>query len=139
MKNFLKNREALTPVTAAIAVISAMIAVAIIAAVLLGSIASSQILSKELSVASVEFTPGESFSGMIVVHVNNPTSTDATITMIKVNGQSASSWAPASSSTVVSSGSESFYISQTVVSGTQYAIEMYDSEGTLRASYTGMA
>ena len=139
MKNVLKNKQALTPVTAAIAVISAMVAIAIIAAVLLGSIASSQILSKELSVSSVEFTPGDSFSGMIVVHVNNPTSSDATITMITVNGQSASSWAPVSSTTIAAGGTETFYISQTVVSGTQYAVGLYDSEGTLRASYSGTA
>jgi len=139
MKKFRKNTEAISPVTAAIAVISGMVGVAIIVALLVGSIASSSMAAKELSVSYSDFTIGDYSSGRIVLNVDNPSTKDSTISMIKVNGQVSSSWSSASSNTIVAGGSETFTINQAVVAGTQYTVDFYDSEGSLRASYTGTA
>ena len=139
MKNFRKNRKAISPVTAAIAVISGMVAVAIIVALLVGSIASSSMAAKELSVSYVDFTTGDYSSGRIVLNVDNPSTKDATISVIKVNGQTSGSWSSGSSSTIAAGGSETFTITRAVVAGNSYAVELYDSEGTLRASFTQTA
>ncbi|MDG6221776.1 MAG: hypothetical protein QCH99_00755 [Candidatus Bathyarchaeota archaeon] len=139
MKNFLKTKEAISPVTAAIAVITGMVAIAILVAVLMGSIASNQILNKELAVSNVVFTTGDYSSGRIVMNVNNPAASDATIVMIKVNGQDSNSWTAGTSSTIPAGASETFTINQVVSAGTPYTVEMYDTKGTLRASYTGTA
>ena len=139
MKTLLQNRKAITPVTAAIAVISAMVGVAIIVALLVGSIASSSMATKNFEVSYSEFVTGDYSSGKIILNLDNPSTADATISVIKVNGQTSSSWSSASSNTIPAGGAETFTINQAVVAGNQYAVEIYDSEGNLRASYTGTA
>ena len=138
MKNFHINREAITPVTAAIAVISAMVAIAIIVAVLFGSIASNSMANKELSVSYTQLTPGDYSTGKIILNLDNPSTKDATISMIKVNGATSTSWS-STSNTIAAGSAETFTINQAVVAGTQYAVQLYDTEGTLRASFTQTA
>ncbi len=139
MKNFRKNRKAITPVTAAIAVISGMVGVAIVVALLVGSIASSNMANRELSVSYTEFTPGDYSTGKIVLNVDNPSTQDATISVIKVNGQTSTSWSSATSNTIAAGGAETFTITRPVDAGAEYVVQMYDSEGTLLASFTQTA
>jgi P pilus assembly chaperone PapD len=139
MKNLRKNRKAITPVTAAIAVISGMVGVAIVVALLVGSIASSNMANRELAVSYAEFTLGDYSTGKLVLNVDNPSTKDVTISIIKVNGQTSTSWSSGSSNTIAAGGAETFTINHAVVSGTQYAVDMYDSEGTLKASCTKTA
>jgi len=140
MKKILKNREAISPVTAAIAVIVGMVAIAIVVAVLVGSIAANSIAAnKELTVTGCNFAVGDFSSGRITVHVNNPATIDVTVSVIKVNDANAVSWSSGSSNTIVAGASETFTITQAISAGTPYSVNMYDSDGTLRASYTGTA
>ena len=140
MKKILKNREAISPVTAAIAVIAGMAAIAIIVAVMVGSIAANSIAaSKELTVTGCNFAVGDFSSGQITVQVNNSLSKDVTISVIKINDANAVSWSAGSSNTLASGASETFTITQAVSEGTQYTVTMYDTDGTLRINYKGTA
>ena len=139
MNKLLKNKRALTPVVAAVAVIAVMIAVAIVLALFMGSIATSSMAETKLKVNGVDFTVGDSSSGRIAMHVTNSLDYAVTIGGVRVNGESPSAWSAGSSNTLASGVSETFTITCAVSSGTQYTVYLYNSDGSLIAASVATA
>ena len=139
MKKILKNKKALSPVVAAIILIAVTVAVSIAVAAWMGSLTIGFMETTELTVTNVDFTAGDATVGRIAVSVTNSGTSDATVTMIRVNGNTADTWAATGSDTIVSGGDEVFTITQAVTAGNKYAISMFANDGTLIGSYTDTA
>lgn len=138
MNKLLKNKKALSPVVAAVAVIAVMIAVAVGVALLMGSIAASNMGDNKLTVTGMDFTTGDFSSGKINIHITNSLETAVTISAMRINNQLADVWS-STSNTIAPGASETFTITQAVLPGNQYNVNIYDTEGTLVAASTATA
>jgi hypothetical protein len=138
MNKLLKNKKALSPVVAAVAVIAVMVAVAVGAALLMGSVATSTMGDNKLTVTGMDFTTGDSSSGRITIHITNSLDHAVTISGMRINNQLAGVWS-STSNTIASGDSETFTVTQAVLPGNQYNVNIYDTEGTLIAAYTDTA
>ncbi len=131
MKRLLKNKKALSPVVAAIILIAVTVAVSIAVAAWMGSLTIGFMETAEVTITDVDFTNS---THMTVSAVNTGTS-DATVTSIKVNGESGFT-----GSTTLDAGSATatdFTVTGTdLTNGNKYSITMFQTDGTLLASYT---
>jgi flagellin-like protein len=141
----LKSKKALSPVVAAIILIAVTVAVSIAVAAWMGSLTIGLMENKELTITQMTFTAGNSTAGQIAVSVSNTGTTDVTIAIVKVNGETmtagtgANSWAATTSATVVDGGTETITITTTVTAGAKYSVNLFTTEGTLIGSYTATA
>ena len=138
MKKILKNKKALSPVVAAIILIAVTVAVSIAVAAWMGSLTIGFMETTELTVTNVAFTPS---TNTTVVSLTNSGTSDATVTILKINGNTvADSEIPLSieagdSTTVTVVYSDG----NGIVSGSKYAINMFANDGTLIGSFTDTA
>jgi flagellin-like protein len=139
MRKLLKSKKALSPVVAAIILIAVTVAVSIAVAAWMGSLTIGFMETSELTVTNVDFTVGNSTAGSIAVDVTNSGTSDVTVTIIKINGNTASTWSSGTSDTVPSGEDETFTITQTVVAGNKYSISMFANDGTMIGSYQDTA
>ena len=138
MNKLFKNKKAISPVVAAVAVIAVMVAVAIGAALFMGSIATSTMGDNKLTVTGMDFTTGDSSSGKINIHITNSLDYAVTISGMRVNNQLADVWS-STSNTIAPGASETFTVTQAVLPRNQYNVNIYDTEGTLIAASTDRA
>ncbi|UCH37441.1 MAG: hypothetical protein JSV76_07130 [Candidatus Bathyarchaeota archaeon] len=138
MNKLLKSKKALSPVVAAIILIAVTVAVSIAVAAWMGSLTIGFMETSELTVTNVDFTAGDP-SGQIAVDVTNSGTSAVTVTAIKVNGETAATWSSGTSDTVEPGADETFTITQVVVAGNKYSINMFSNDGTLIGSYTETA
>ena len=138
MKKLLKNKKALSPVVAAIILIAVTVAVSIAVAAWMGSLTIGFMETTEMTVTDVNFagTSGDA-ANTIAVSLTNSGTSDATITIVKVNGDTAAGNIPLS----VEAGAQG---TLTITAagwntGSKYAINMFANDGTLIGSYTDTA
>jgi hypothetical protein len=111
----------------------------------MGSLTIGLMEEKELTITQMQFTDAGQSNSTIVVSVANTGTTDVTIAIVKVNGdtmtQTGSSdvWAATGSATVVDGGTETITITTTVTAGAKYSVNLFTTEGTLIGSYTATA
>ena len=139
LKTLLKNRKALSPVVAAIILIAVTVAVSIAVAAWMGSLATDSMEVSELTIVYLDFISGDASTGKIAVHVTNPGTSDVTVHRIRVNGEEAGTWSAGNSTTVDSSQSDTFTITQLVEAGKKYTVTIYTNDGTMVGSYTATA
>jgi flagellin-like protein len=139
MRKLLKSKKALSPVVAAIILIAVTVAVSIAVAAWMGSLTIGFMETSELTVTQITFTVGDATNGRIAVAVTNSGTSDVTVSLIKVNGATASTWSSGTSDTVVPGASETFTITQLVAAGNKYNINMFTTDGTLVGSFTDTA
>ena len=138
MNKLIKNKKALSPVVAAVAVIAVMVGVAIGAALLMGSIATSTMGDNKLTVTAMDFTTGDSSSGKINIHITNSLDHAVTISGMRVNNQWADVWS-STSNTIAPGTSETITVTRAVLPDNQYNVNIYDTEGTMIAASTDTA
>ncbi len=134
MRKLLKSRKALSPVIAAIILIAVTVAVSIAVAAWMGSLSMGFMETKEITINKLEFT-----TGSVAAYVTNTGTSDVTIGSIKVNGETAGSWASGTSDTVEPAGQETFTVSMTIADGQKYSVSLFATDGTLVGSYTDTA
>ncbi len=138
MKKFLKSKDALSPVVAAIILVAVTVAVSIAVAAWMGSLTIGFMdTTSELTIIGVDFTIGE--TGSIAVHVTNSGTSYFTVKNVRVNGELTSTWSSGTSDTVGPGASETFTINQTVTAGSKYSVAFYDIDGTLVGAYIATA
>ena len=137
MKKLLKNKKALSPVVAAIILIAVTVAVSIAVAAWMGSLTIGFMETSELTITDIDFTIGD--PGSIAVHVTNSGTSAFTVKRIRINGENASNWSSGTSDTVIPGNSETFTIAQAVSAGNNYAVTLYDIDGTMVGAYTATA
>ena len=131
MKKLSRSKKALSPVVAAIILIAVTVSVSVAVAAWLGSTTTGFMGTDELTIKSVVFQYGDVDNGHIVLDVTNVGSTEFTVHYITVNGETASSWASATSNTIAPSGDETFTIDQAVNEGAKYSISLFTYDGTM--------
>jgi flagellin-like protein len=138
MKKFLKSRKALSPVIAAIILIAVTVAVSIAVAAWMGSLSMGFMETKELTITQMTF----SSSGMNVT-VTNPGSSDVTVNVVKVNGDTASfqryDGTDTSDLTFEAGTGGIIEVTYTITAGNKYSVSLFASDGTLVASYSDTA
>ena len=145
MRKLLKSKKALSPVVAAIILIAVTVAVSIAVAAWMGSLTIDLMEQKELTITQMTFTAGSSTNGTIAATVSNTGTTDLTIAIVKVNGEtmatsgSSDVWAATGSATVADGGTEIVTITTTVTAGNKYSVNMFTTDGTMIGSYTATA
>ena len=137
MIKLLKSKKALSPVVAAIILIAVTVAVSIAVAAWMGSLTIGFMETTEMTITDVTFNP--SLNNMTVAVTNSGTS-DATISMVKVNGNTILSTAITGSLSFDSGTNHPIDIPYTPINaGTKYAITFFANDGTLIGSYTDTA
>lgn len=85
MKNFTRNREALSPVVASIILIAVTVAVSIAAATWMGALTIGQMNTEELKITGVQFTVNEyTHAKEVRISVRNQGSNTAEISEISI-------------------------------------------------------
>jgi flagellin-like protein len=138
MKKLLKNKNALSPVVAAIILIAVTVAVAITVAGWMGSLTIGFMETSELTITDLEFTIGNQTDGRIIAHVMNSGTSRFTVDRIRVNGEIISDWLP-EESTLDPGNSKIFTITHSVVAGREYAVTLYKMDGTMVGAYISTA
>jgi len=92
----------------------------------------------ELTTTNVEFTIGDASTGKIIIHVINSGDYDVTVSEIKVNNETASSWEATNSATVTVGATEKFTVTHEIIAETKYVITIYE-DGRMMSSYTETA
>jgi len=139
MRTHFKCEKALSPVVAAIILIAVTVAVSIAVAAWMGSLTIGFMETSELTITDLDFTIGDETTGRINIYVTNSGTSDFTVERIRVNGENASSWSSTTSDTLAPTDSEIFTITQTVETGNQYAVSLFDIDGTMIGAYTATA
>ena len=138
MRKLLKSKKALSPVVAAIILIAVTVAVSIAVAAWMGSLTIGFMETKELTVTEMTFSAAVD-TATITVELTNSGTSDVTVALVKVNGETASTWAIAPDTPIESGADATLTITQTVVSGNKYAVNLFTSDGTMVGSYTDTA
>jgi flagellin-like protein len=145
MRKLLKSKKALSPVVAAIILIAVTVAVSIAVAAWMGSLTMQFMETSELTITEMTFTAGNSTVGRIVASVSNTGTSDVTVSIVKVNGDTmvttggADSWSAGTSATIESGGTETITIITTIAAGSKYNVNMFATDGTLVGAYTDTA
>jgi len=135
MRKLLKSKKALSPVVAAIILIAVTVAVSIAVAAWMGSLTIGFMETSELTVVDVVFN-----ADSMNVTVTNSGTADVTISQVRVNGNTISTWELRSGLTSIGPGAGD-YVDITIAStaGNKYAITMFANDGTLIGSFTDTA
>ena len=98
---------------------------------------------KELDITNIDFTYGDATTGQIIISTinsgNNAKAQDVTVSKIKINNEIASSWEAINSAKVTLGATETFIVTQEIVSGNKYTIFIFEKDGTLVGSFTSTA
>jgi flagellin-like protein len=134
MRKLLKSRKALSPVVAAIILIAVTVAVSIAVAAWMGSLTIGFMETAELTITDVTFTSGPPET--IDLDITNSGTSDVTVTMAKVNGESIDV-----TDTKYTAGQTDGTLSITKdwTEGSKYSISLFASDGTMVGSYTDTA
>ena len=136
MKKLLKNKKALSPVVAAIILIAVTVAVSIAVAAWMGSLTIGFMETTELTVTQIEF---DATNNNMTVSVTNSGTSDATITMVKVNGNTIDPSDITGSLSFDAGTSHDIEIDYTITAGNKYAVNFFANDGTLIGSFTDTA
>jgi len=140
MRKLLKSKKALSPVVAAIILIAVTVAVSIAVAAWMGSLTMNFMETKELTVTEMTF---DATNNNMTVYVTNSGTSEVTIALVKVNGNTITSgnlhgdatydftFDPGVSGTIV--------IDTPITAGNKYAVSIFTAEGTMVGSYTDTA
>jgi flagellin-like protein len=139
LRKIRKNTKALSPVVASIILIAVTVAVSIAVAAWMGALTVGFMGSSSVTITDVAFTEGA--SGPITIDVKNTGTNDVTITAVKVNNDSPTSFAATTgnSLTMASGETSEIDIVDAVVLGNPYKIDLYDSNGQVIGSYQATA
>ena len=138
MRKLLKSKKALSPVVAAIILIAVTVAVSIAVAAWMGSLTIGFMETTEITVTNVVFTPS---SNTTVISLINSGTSDATVTMLKINGNVVTD---TEIPLAIDSGSSAtltveYSTGNGIEAGNKYALTMFANDGTLIGSYTDTA
>jgi flagellin-like protein len=155
MKRLLKNKKALSPVVAAIILIAVTVAVSIAVAAWMGSLTIDLMETSELTVTRMAFTPADN---NITIYITNSGTSDVTIGMTKVNGNTmpmgtgqnvtrtnlggatAADYTFAAGETgAISIDYNSVAEGFAVTDGNKYSVNFFKSDGTLVGSFQDTA
>jgi flagellin-like protein len=142
MRKLLKSKKALSPVVAAIILIAVTVAVSIAVAAWMGSLTIGFMETSELTVTQMTFAPA---SNQTTVYITNSGTSDVTVSLIKVNGDTLVTATDVSGTLTYAAGeSGSLTITyddadQGIFAGNKYAVNMFASDGTMVGSYTDTA
>ena len=150
MRKLLKSKKALSPVVAAIILIAVTVAVSIAVAAWMGSLTIGFMETKELTITQMTYTyTATDVDGVINATVTNSGTSDVTVSLIKVNGNTVTTFARsgtgATTTDLTFEAGESGYIAITyteadgVLAGNKYSVNMFTSDGTMVGSYTDTA
>lgn len=139
MKQILNNKNALSPVVAAIILIAVTVAVSIAVAAWMGSLTIGFMETTELTITGLDFTIGNATNGGIIVNVTNSGTSSFTVNRIRVNGNIVGTWSAGTSETIAPNNSEIFTITQAVATGNKYAVTLYKMDGSMVGAYTDTA
>jgi len=144
MKRLLKNKKALSPVVAAIILIAVTVAVSIAVAAWMGSLTIGFMETAEVTITNVDFVYSTAPAPVSIdIDLTNSGTSDATISVVKVNGVSvAGTTTTPNLPTTVDAGSTTGTLSipyTTFVEGTKYAISIFANDGSLLSSFTATA
>jgi len=134
MRKLLKSKKALSPVVAAIILIAVTVAVSIAVAAWMGSLTIGFMETSELTVNDMEFVTGT--PNTITLDLTNTGTSSVTISMVKVNGETASF---SGTATLAPAGTTTLTVSEAWVAGNKYSINMFATDGTLIGSHTATA
>jgi flagellin-like protein len=134
MRKLLKSKKALSPVVAAIILIAVTVAVSIAVAAWMGSLTIGFMETSELTVNDMEFVTGT--PNTITLDLTNTGTSSVTISMLKVNGETASFTGTA---TLDPAGTTTLTISEAWVAGNKYSVSLFATDGTLIGSHTATA
>ena len=139
MKSFIQNRKALSPVIAAIILVSVSVAVSIAVAMWMGSVTTTHMEVGSLTVTHLDFTPGDAVNGRIFISVVNSETSDVTVLRIKVNGETVDTWSATTSNKVLAGTTETFEVTHVVTVSKKYSVTLYSTDGTVVGAYTAKA
>jgi flagellin-like protein len=135
MRKLLKSKKALSPVVAAIILIAVTVAVSIAVAAWMGSLTIGFMETKELTVTQMTF---DATNNNMTVYCTNSGTSDITVSLIKVNGVTESTFSGTTTYAAGASGQIEISITS-VVDGNKYAVNLFTSDGTMVGSYTDTA
>jgi flagellin-like protein len=145
MRKLLKSKKALSPVVAAIILIAVTVAVSIAVAAWMGSLTIGFMETSEITVNEMNFydtttTPATTADSINVTVTNSGTS-DVTISMVKVNGNTipAANWNMETSATIAAGDPDEVQIQTAWAAGNKYSVSLFTTDGTLVGSYTDTA
>jgi len=144
MRKLLKSRKALSPVVAAIILIAVTVAVSIAVAAWMGSLTIGFMETSELTVTQMIF---DAANNQTTVYVTNSGTSDVTISMVKVNGNTITStdllgnptdmsYAPGETGSVQITYDDA---GTGIFAGQKYSVNFFATDGTLIGSYTDTA
>jgi flagellin-like protein len=141
MRKLLKSKKALSPVVAAIILIAVTVAVSIAVAAWMGSLTIGFMETKELTITQMAFTEGDATNGTIVVDVTNSGTSEVTVSLVKVNGNTVAiaNWAMDPDTPIAPGDPAELTITTIVANGNKYAVTLFTSDGTMVGSYTDTA
>jgi flagellin-like protein len=144
MRKLLKSRKALSPVVAAIILIAVTVAVSIAVAAWMGSLTIGFMETSELTVTQMTF---DAPNNQTTVYITNSGTSDVTVSMVKVNGNTITSGdlggTPADHSfdagqtgTIIITYDD---VGTGIFAGNKYSVNLFTSDGTLVGSFTDTA
>jgi flagellin-like protein len=141
MRKLLKSKKALSPVVAAIILIAVTVAVSIAVAAWMGSLTIGFMQTSELTINDMTFETAAPLTGNITIAVTNSGTSDVTISMVKVNGDTVDFIAAETDLTIETGTGADLTIDMTTAwaAGHKYSVNLFTTDGTLVGSYTDTA
>jgi flagellin-like protein len=140
MRKLLKSKKALSPVVAAIILIAVTVAVSIAVAAWMGSLTIGFMETSELTVTQMVF---DTSANTTTLHITNSGTSDVTISLIKINGNTIDSDDISGTVTYAAGASASNlvikYYDPGIDAGNKYAVSLFANDGTLIGSYEDTA
>ena len=137
MRKLLKSKKALSPVVAAIILIAVTVAVSIAVAAWMGSLTIGFMETKELTITRMTFDPDT--NNNMTCYVTNSGTSDVTVALIKVNGDTIDSGDISGTVTYAAGETGTIDIAVDPVAGNKYAVSLFTSDGTMVGSYSDTA
>ncbi len=146
MRKLLKSKKALSPVVAAIILIAVTVAVSIAVAAWMGSLTIGLMENKEITITQMTFVDDD-VNDAITVYLTNSGTSDVTIALVKVNGNTITTEDPdtdgldwtMADATVPDGADATLTIAMDVTAGNKYLVNLFTSDGTMVGSYTDTA
>jgi flagellin-like protein len=140
MKKLLKSKKALSPVVAAIILIAVTVAVSIAVAAWMGSLTIGFMETSELTVTQMTFNTS---ANTTTVYLTNSGTSDVTVTMVKINGNTVVDADIPMTSAIEAGDSTTLTLDYAsgngIVSGGKYSISLFTSDGTLVGQFQDTA
>jgi len=142
MRKLLKSKKALSPVVAAIILIAVTVAVSIAVAAWMGSLTIGFMETSELTITQMDFSTS---ANTTTLHITNSGTSDVTISLIKVNGNTITSGDIAGTVTYLAGESANDLVityddaGTGIFAGNKYSVSLFASDGTMIGSFTDTA